>query len=339
MRAKWFSQSLGFVASLLLLGSMASATPLAPGFIELRGDVDPVALPSLVAPQSLTMNGQLVTVDFPATTRIFDIAGVPQASMLPVVSPGVTVRVKARKKADGSLLALEIREETALVVEDVELRGAIDAVDPAVGSFTMAGMEILTGTNTEVFKAGVPMQFSDLAVGMIVDVEGSTLADQPFVAFTIRILNLTDRKKLDAHHSLEAIGDTFVMQMGRRIGLTANTRIVGRGNSPLSFAELHVGDGVHVQAVERSGNALVATKLTAPSVVALRAKRVAGRITRKTSGSIRIASKRLMMPLATRCQDSGGKAIGPSNLRRGMDVTVDVVTVDGVRVARRIKRR
>jgi len=336
MRTKWISQGGAFVASLLFLGSMASASPLAPGSIDLRGDVDPVALPSLTVPQSFTVAGQFVAVD--ATTKILDIFGVPQASMLPVVSPGVTVRVKARKRADGGLLATEIREEAAQAVEDVAVTGAIDGIDPAAFSFTIGGMRIDTDGNTEIFKGAAPMEFPDLAVGMIVTVEGSTLADQPFVAGTIKIENLTDRKKFDITHPLEAIGDNFVIEMGRPIRMTAGTRIVGRGNKLLSFAELHLGDRVHVQAVERSGHELGATRLNA-SVAAKKGRRLAGRITRKTAGSINIGRKRLMLPLVTSCQDSSGKTIGPSKLRSGMDVTVDSVTVDGVRVARRVRRR
>jgi hypothetical protein len=338
MRAKWISQGLAFVASLLFLSSMASATALAPGFIELRGDIEGIPLPSLVAPQSLTVAGQLVGVDFPATTKIIDINGAPQASMLPVVSPGVTVRVKARKNADGGLLATEIQEETALEVQDVVLTGAIDAIDPAASLFTMGGMEIITDTNTEVFKAGAPMQFSDLVVGMIVTVDGSTQADQPFVAFTIKILNLTDRKKVDVTANLEALGDAFVIEMGRPVKLASSTVIVGKGNKPLSFAELQLGNRVHVQAVEKSGNVLVAPKLIA-AVAAKRAKRVTDRITRKTASSIRLGRKVFLLPIATRCEDNSGKSIGSSNLRRGMEVTVDFVTVAGVRVARRIQRR
>jgi len=335
MRTKWISQGGAFVASLLFLGSMASASPLAPGSIDLRGDVDPVALPSVTVPQSFTVAGQLVAVD--ATTKIFDFSGVPQASMVPVVSPGVTVRVKARKSS-GGLLATEIQEEAAQAVEDVAVTGAIDGIDPAAFSFTIGGMRIDTDGNTEIFKGAAPMEFPDLAVGMIVTVEGSTLADQPFVAGTIKIENLTDRKKFDITHPLEAIGDNFVIEMGRPIRMTAGTRIVGRGNKLLSFAELHLGDRVHVQAVERSGHELGATRLNA-SVAAKKGRRLAGRITRKTAGSIRIGRKRLMLPLATECKDSSGKTIGPSKLRSGMDVTVDSVTVDGVRVARRVRRR
>jgi len=338
MRAKWISRSLAFVASLLFLSSMASASPLAPGFVELRGDIDPVALPSLTVPQSFMVGGQLVGVDFPATTQILDIAGVPQASMLPVVSPGVTVRVKARKNVDGSLLAMEIQEETALEVQDVVLTGAIDAIDPAVSLFTMGGMEINTDSNTEVFRAGVPVQFSDLAVGMIVTVDGSTQADQPFVAATIKILNLTDRKKVDVTANLEAMGDAFVIEMGRPIKLASNTLIVGKGNKALSFAELQLGNRVRVQAVEKSGNVLVAPKLIA-AIAPKRAKRVTDRISRKTSSSIRVGRKLFMLPIATRCEDNSGRSIGSSKLRRGMEVTVDFVTVAGVRVARRIQRR
>jgi len=335
MRTKWISQGGAFVASLLFLGSMASASPLAPGSIDLRGDVDPVALPSVTVPQSFTVAGQLVAVD--ATTKIFDFSGVPQASMLPVVSPGVTVRVKARKSS-GGLLATEIQEEAAQAVEDVAVTGAIDGIDPAAFSFTIGGMRINTDGNTEIFKGAAPMEFPDLAVGMIVTVEGSTLADQPFVAGTIKIENLTDRKKFDITHPLEAIGDNFVIEMGRPIRMTAGTRIVGRGNKLLSFAELHLGDRVHVQAVERSGHELGATRLNA-SVAAKKGRRLAGRITRKTAGAIRIGRKRLMLPLATSCQDSSGKTIGASKLRRGMNVSVESVTVDGVRVARRVRRR
>jgi len=338
MRAKWISQGLAFAASLLFLSSVASATALAPGFIDLRGDIEGIPLPSLVAPQSLVVGGQLVAVDFPATTKIFDILGAPQASMLPVVSPGVTVHVKARKKADGSLLAVEIREETPQAVEDVVVTGAIDAIDPTAGLFTIGGMAINTDGNTEFLKNGVPMDFAALAVGMIVTVEGSTLADQPFIAFTIKILALTDRRRFDITHPLEAIGDAFVIQMGRPISLAAKTLIVGKGNKPLSFAELHLGNLVHVQAVEKRGHVLVATKLIA-GIAAKKASRLTGRITRKTASSIRVGGKVLMMPLTTQCKDSSGKAIGASQLRRGMEVTVDVVRVDGVRVARRIQRR
>jgi hypothetical protein len=342
MRAKWISQGLVFVASLLFLSSVASATAVAPGIVELRGNIDAFPLPSLTAPQSFSVNGQLVVLDVPATTKVFDFAGVPQASMLPVVSPGVTVHVKAVKNPDGSFTAFEIDEEaTELEIEDVELTGAIDALDPATGSFTMGGMEINTDTNTEVVKGGNTMQLTDLAVGMIVEVKGSTLADQPFIAATIKIEDGTDRKKsdFDCTVKLQGIGDNFVMEMGRRVGLAASTKILGKGNKPLSFAELHLGTPVHVQAVEKLGHVLDATKLIAPNVVPLRAKRLTNRITKKTSTSIKVGKKVFMLPIATLCKDGRGKAIAPSKLRRGMEVRVDFVTVDGVRVARVIQKR
>jgi hypothetical protein len=321
-------QFVAIVAAVLALGAPAFAD--VPGEVEVYGTVEAVVT---TAPMSITVAGVTLAVD--ATTLLFDQTHTPVAAFTdPPFTVGTTVEVQGVQLAGGGTQATEIQLETALQLQDVDLRGAIDTI--GTSSFTVAGLTIVVDANTAIIgTTDLPATFADLAVGMIVEIQGNTQADGSILATRVKIEDATDVTSVDVQARVDGLGDTFIVEANERFIVTPLTQFFGRRDAVISFAELHRGDLAAIQGVIRNG-ALVAEKVRA-NITAAVGLHAIGVLRGKTATSITVAGRVYKVPRGTEILSRTGMHMRMSGLKVGMTVTIEYVRFGTIRVAREIK--
>jgi alginate production protein len=172
-----------------------------------------------------------------------------------LLTPGLRVAVKGQWMPDGMFLAreVEIRREND---DDEELRGLIDTVDPASGTFTLLGFLVRTEAETPVTReTGRPASLGDLEPGMRVKVDGRRQDDATFVAERIRIRadqGYVERKIVGPIETVHpATDDGAVLRLvGRNVLVDRRTEIVGGAMaSPMVRRRLRITDDDDLQFV------------------------------------------------------------------------------------------
>lgn len=214
---------------------------------------------SSVAGNTISLLDGAVRIDA-STARIFSRrTGAPLG--IADVLPGAEIRAAiASARPDGLLVATTIAVGN---VEAVELRGKIESIDAAAGTFKLLGMPIAT-TSATAFSGetarGSVRRLSDLAVDDFVEVAAQR-TPTGLVALSVHAEDHhpepPEGQPVEFRGTVESQGADAWVVSGKTVKITAQTRIIG---SPV------VGDAVRVGALRaRDGSltALVIVKLSA----------------------------------------------------------------------------
>ena len=159
---------------------------------NLVGTTEPVALAGVVA-----SDGTLAGMTLDLTSAQVTKNGDPTQSSL---KPGMVVEV--RGQAQGSQVWVEAADI------QIELKGQIEAIDPAAGTLTVLGTPVRVDALTRIEEEdGTSLALADLKVGDFVEVSGVREADGTVLATYIE-------KKLEAEAYVEAKGFACELQAG-----------------------------------------------------------------------------------------------------------------------------
>jgi hypothetical protein len=129
----------------------------------------------------------IIAIDDATVIRNADGATIPFSQ----IQIGNRVHVKALTQADGTILATQIDLQSDKVGGNRELDGAVASVDEAAGSFALqagTGTVTVTTNGSTMFKRrGGAASFSDVAVGVNVEVKGILQGDGTILAKKVTI--------------------------------------------------------------------------------------------------------------------------------------------------------
>jgi hypothetical protein len=113
------------------------------------------------------------------------------AITLSILASGMRVHVKAMLQGDGTYLATEILLQDQNVGGESEAEGSVASVNSAAGTFvvtTASGpITVRTGPSTTYKKKGSTASFADIAVGVMVEAEGTLQSDGSILARKVTI--------------------------------------------------------------------------------------------------------------------------------------------------------
>lgn len=207
-----------------------------------------------VGTDNITISGFTVAVD--SNTQI--IGDNHQLLTLSDLMVGLRVEVKAKILNDGSLLAVHIKIEDDFENE-IEITGAIDTVYSNV--IVVSGFEFWIDSNTVVFDHHRnPIMFSDLQIGMIVEVKGFLQNDGSVYAVRIKIEDFW-RHDIEFEGVIDSIGTNWLRVLGNKVYTDSNTVILDSNRNPINFADLTVGTRVEVKAFLQNNGRLLASRI------------------------------------------------------------------------------
>lgn len=156
---------------------------------------------------------------------------------------GDEVEIRGEYQADETLLATHIKLEDDDDDNDIELTGLIDFIGD--NFLDVAGAQFFVDENTVVLDhANNPISFTDLTVGMIVEVDATILDDDTYLATEIKIEDAPGFAATNG--DVHAISETEIIVGGPSYLLTCCTVFLDEAFQPITFEEILVGDEVEV---------------------------------------------------------------------------------------------
>ena len=157
------------------------------------------------------------------------------------------------------LAALLVLAPPAAAAGDVDAEGPIEALGAA--SVTVQGLTFAVTDQTEIVDDDDrPLSFSDLGVGLVVDVDGRQLADGSLVADEIEV-EADGGVEVEAEGVVTARTDASLTVAGLTFAVTDQTEVFGEDEAPLAFSAVVVGLSVEVEGVLLGDGALVASEI------------------------------------------------------------------------------
>ncbi len=204
--------------------------------LEVHGLVEHVSADSLV------VSGHLFALT--AETRVVGHHQTPLPTS--ALAVGQRVEVHGRFLADGTVVATRVEIES-FDEGELEVTGLIEAL--ADSALTVAGNDFAVTSRTVVLDHDrLPISFGTLALGQTVEVRGVTDGTGRRVATRIQLEDAGAEGEVEARASLDAIGDSLVVLLGRPFVVTPATRIVGLNGQPVALASLAAGQSLEVHA-------------------------------------------------------------------------------------------
>lgn len=236
-------------------GKEAQVVTPAPDLIRLAGSI------SAVGTKSITVSGIMVETD--ANTKFVQNEAAIHFSDL---KTGDIVRIEGTLQAGGKVLARKIQRFVPPDFNQVTLTGDIEKI--TAPDFIISGLTIATDANTKF--AGGAKSFADLVMGDRVRVRGTLRADGSVLASKVvkgEEEENEDEVELDGAIATITPPDTFTVG-NTKVVVNAATRIEaheeeqhGGDERLLSFADLKVGDQVHVEGTARADGSLLAAEI------------------------------------------------------------------------------
>jgi hypothetical protein len=234
-----------------------------------------------LAERTLTFTG----VDYTAiATDDCEIVRIDQGTEIPILFSDILVgdsaRVCGTLQDDNSVLAYRIRifTESECTGYDVAFRETIATIDYAAGTFTVTGRSevILVDNNTVIWgstsqalgggDAGVGSvggdydvakstkiyyEFTDLAVGHIVEVRANIAGTDMLLAVSIKVVNCSFKKCVEFNAYLASVDVTTGIVTFDGLSWTGDvclqTALLDLDGQPLTLADFAVGDFVAVK--------------------------------------------------------------------------------------------
>lgn len=272
----------------------------------------------LTAPIDTLLQDQLIAggilFDVNAQTVILD------DNRLPItfgdLQIGMIVEIKGRFQQDGSLLAARIKIED-FFQDELEVTAAVDSLGSDY--IALAGYIIAVDAQTAVFNdQNLPIAFSDLIVGQIVEVRADLQPTGGFLATRIKIEDGSAGNLIlfDGISSLSANSLTIT---GQSISTDNYTLVLNHANDPVALSDLTSGDEVYLQAVASNSGWKAATiKIERRPGFS----RLQGAVTQVNTQSLSIAGKSFSIDPATRVLDEKYRPVTASAIQPGQEVVV-----------------
>ncbi len=174
------------------------------------------------------------------------------------------VRVKIK---DGSGNEFEDRVSITIAGDDdddgqeIEVRGVIGQLEAS--ALTVDGRKFFADANTRVLdERGNSIKFSDLRVGLIVEVKAERRNDGKLWALRIKIEDrIDDDDEVEIRGRIKAIATDHIVIMQFAFFVNDKTVILDNRNNPISFADLQAGQLVQVRADRQADGSLLATRI------------------------------------------------------------------------------
>ena len=218
--------------------------------VELRGAIDTLATPDF------TVAGK--TVHTAAGTRI-ELDG--KAATFDGLKAGQHIEVKGSLQADGSVLASEVKAESAAAAgsDETELKGTIDAV--ATPDLTVSGKAVHTNASTRIEVDGRDAGFGALVAGQSVEVKGAAQPDGSVLASRIEATSAQPpppppaTSEVELRGKVEAKSGANLTVAGHAVHTDTLTVVDGQGAASLN--DISVGATVEVRgALQADGSTL-----------------------------------------------------------------------------------
>ncbi len=183
---------------------------------------------------------------------------------------GDVVEVKAVYQTDSSLLAVKVDLESDDDMHSSEVKGVIEEIGP--NSLVVAGINIYVDSQTMIYGHDhQSYTFSDLQVGMKVEVEAQTQADGTLLAKKIEV-HEEGRETTEFNGVIDEVRVNSVIVSGQEFFIDSVTVIQDEKDQPLSLTDLEVGQHVEVKAVKQADGTWLALKLEVKEMYQMQTK-------------------------------------------------------------------
>jgi len=217
-------------------------------------DIEIEGLVTALSPDTLVVG----TTAFRLTDTTVYVGNDNQPASYDDLAVGARVEVHGLYGADGSLTATRVELED-FADDEVELTGVIEALTDA--SLTVAERTFTVTDATIVLDNDrLPIPFSSLTVGMLVEVRGDLTPAGALVATHIKLEDAPG-DEIEARAALMAVTDSAAVVLGRPFVVTPSTVIRTAAGAPGTLADLPVGQLVEVRARREADGTLTALTL------------------------------------------------------------------------------
>jgi hypothetical protein len=228
-------------------GAVVQGTVMGGGTQNMR-----VAVPSSSAATTTDTAGGFVLTGVPKGAAALQFSGGGQSATLATaaVVPGEFRRLTV--SISGTSVT-EHNEQT-----ETEFEGTVDAIDGMV--LTVAGRKVAVTDATKIRKDDAAATFADLVLGTPVEVEGTLNADGSVTASEISIEDKNDAERIAFVGTLTQIAGNALTVDGVTVNVGSATVIV-KGDTPLTLADLKVGDRLLVRGAVQADKSVNATRI------------------------------------------------------------------------------
>ena len=279
------------------------------GEVEIKGVIE------ALGPDSLMVNTIVFAVD--SSTNVFDHNNNPIS--FTDLQVGGFVEVKANRRADGSLLAMRIKQEDDHNGGDeIEFTATIDTIfnDTVV----VGGIAFITDANTVILDNNrLPITFADLQIGMLVEIRGIRQADGSVLATNIKVEDFFN-DEVEVKSVIDSLGVDWLAVAGHIFFVDDSTVVLDNANQPITFADLMVGQIVEVRADLRPDGTLLATRIHIED--GNNELEMLGVIDSLDTNSLHVAGVKFLTDANTLVLDHAGNTINFSDLTVGLLVQI-----------------
>jgi hypothetical protein len=288
--------------------------------IELTGTIDSLGM------NNLTVANITFFVD--QATQILDNKKNPiNFSDLMV---GQIVEVKGVRQPDGTFLATKIQIEDR-IEDEVEIKGTIESLTDT--TITVSGLTFRVTENTAVLDSNKnPIAFSDLSIGLFVEVRGELLPGGTLVAIRIRIED-NNQNELEVKGPIDSLRTSNLFVLGINFQVDSNTQILDKKGIPINFSDLMVGQFVEIRALRQPDGSNLATRIKLEDVSV-----ISGAISNVQTNSISIFDSNLLTNDNTLVLGAQNLTLSLSDLSSGQIVEARTTSLaDGSKLATKIR--
>ncbi len=300
---------------------------------EPEADIEIEGAISEIGTDSLVVNGITVFVD--SATVVVDDDDNPIA--FGDLQVGDHVEVEAVDVGNGYYLAFLIElddDDDGQDDEDIEVTGPIEALGDS--NLTVAGIEFLVDGNTEVRDDDDnDIDFSDLQVGMIVEVDADIDAAGNAIAREIEIEDFQN-DEIELTGDIEAISANDIVVLGKLFDVDSSTAVFDDDNNPISFDVLSVGTLVEIKGQLQPDGSCLATRIKIEDNS--QSSSFAGKLEDRSGNSITVNQTVLQVNENTLVRNHANVVVSLDEILLDSDIKVEALTTaNGDLLAEEIK--
>lgn len=247
---------------------------------------------------------------------------------------GQLVQVHAKRQAAGSLLAKRIKIGD-FDGDEVELTGVIESLNN--DGLVVAGLEFFVDRNTVVRDdQNRPIQFTDLKVGLLVEIRADRQNDNRLFATKIKIEDFPN-DEVEVTGVIESLGVNSLVVIEMKFVANNNTVVLDNNNNVIQFANLQIGQFVQIRADRQADGMLLARRMNLEDWPNGEIE-LAGAIESLDLNSLVVLDKRFVLDQNTVILDNNNNPIKFADLKVGLIIEVRADrNADDTLLATRIK--
>ncbi len=247
------------------------------------------------------------------------------------------VEIHAVVRPDKTFLATKIKLETEREAEDskIELEGIIEVKN--ADTLSVSGTKVTVNTQTEIFGDDHKLlTYSDLAVGMKVEVKAKIQPDSSYLALRIKV-EAPEQKQIEITAPIDSIMTSSIIVAGITFSTDSTTEIKDSHGTLLTFNDLKKGMIVEVKGVKLLDGTYHARRIRIKDFWRPKIE-VTGIIDTVGSDFIVVTNKRYYVDSQTKIYDSTNVSVTFASLLVGQRVEIHaIMRSDSTLLAKRIK--